>query len=172
MSQVSSIIWKRISLQGQNKISWHSIWQCHKMSQRRKVSQCHKMSQRHKVWKKCAGTRWTSPVIILKRRATPEPSPTTWSIASFGTKTVVVNYGHDLNANGGVLSPGVFCLVCNFRKWIPTFTGGACYFKSGYLTSSLPGRVLLGNVTKVVFRSTSCSQRLFCVRTGLVILGS
>ena len=31
-----------------------------------------------------------------------------------------------------------------------TLTEGACCFKSGYLTSSLPGRVHLGNVTNMV----------------------
>ena len=33
----------------------------------------------------------------------------------------------------------------------PTLTWGACYIKSWYLTTSLPGRVHLGNVTNVVF---------------------
>ena len=33
--------------------------------------------------------------------------------------------------------------------WIPTLSGGACCFKSEYLTPSLPGRVHRGNVTNV-----------------------
>ena len=82
--------------------------------------------------------------------------------------------GYDLNSTGliqsilffqlcfvttesGVLSQGVFYPVCNFCKWIPTLTGGACYFKTKCLASSIPGQVHLGIVTNIVFRSTPCS---------------
>ena len=60
--------------------------------------------------------------------------------------------------NGGVFACGFLPCIANYCNWMPTLTGGACCFKIGCLTSSLPGRVHLGNVTNVVFRSTPCSQ--------------
>ena len=62
-----------------------------------------------------------------------------------------------------LLNVGVLCCACVlfgfylgfFKGWdpVPSVTGGACYFESGRLTSSLPGREHLGNVTNEVFRS-------------------
>ena len=63
----------------------------------------------------------------------------------------------DCVVNRGVLERGKLGRHWTFRvlygkctsKGNPTLTGGACYFKSGYLTPSLPGRVHMGNVTNV-----------------------
>ena len=63
--------------------------------------------------------------------------------------------------------PSVLLTIC--CKWMPTFTGGAGCFKSGYLTSSLPGRVHLVNVSNVVFRSTHVHKGCFVLEPALIL---